>query len=223
MSRIFNLVSLFLATSLMFISINASSANTLLGSVTLMGTDGVADVHALVSGNKIAYGQEALIRVAGGTFVVEEGSNLVVAGQGEHLAFRIENGIIHFRFQPHKAVISFNTRNGSFKTPGIVKASTSIVEGKITVNENETILELSEGALQALTTEGIETVNAGDRILLVAQAVVDESPAGENGSTDPPTGDQGAGPYVVAPLVIGAGVIIAVVVASKDGTASRIE
>ncbi len=187
MSRIFTLVSLFLTASLLFISINTSSADTLLGSVTLMRTDGVADVYPLVSGNKIAYGQKALIRVAGGSFVVEEGSDLVVTSQEEHLAFDIENGITYFRIQPHKAVISFNTENGSFKTPGIVKASTSIVEGKIMVNEDETILELSEGSLQALTTDGIETVNAGDRITMVAQAVIDESPAVENGSTDPPT------------------------------------
>lgn len=187
MSRIFTLVSLFLTASLLFISMNTSSADTLLGSVTLMRTDGVADVYPLVSGNKIAYGQKALIRVAGGSFVVEEGSDLVVTGQEEHLAFGIENGITYFRIQPHKAVVSFNTENGSFKTPGIVKASTSIVEGKIMVNEDETILELSEGSLQALTTDGIETVNAGDRIAMVAQAVIDESPAVENGSTDPPT------------------------------------
>ncbi len=186
MKDIFSLASLFFTLFLLFLSINISSANTLLGSVTLVGTDGGDDVYPIVSGNKIAYGQRALIRVTGGSFVVEEGSDLVVTGQKEHLAFRIENGIIRFRIQPYKAVFSFNTRNGSFKTPEIVKASTSIVEGEITVTEKETILELSEGALQALTIDGLETVNAGDRILLVAQTVVDESPARENGSTNPP-------------------------------------
>ena len=187
MKGISNLVLLFLTTFILLISVNISSSNILLGNVTLIGTDGRANVYPLISGNKISYGQEAFIRVAGGSFVVEEGSDLVVVDEGEHLAFRIENGIIHFRIQPHKAVFSFNTRNGSFKTPGIVKAGTSIVEGKITATEKETILELSEGALQALTTEGIETVNAGDRIVLVAQTVIDESPAGENGSTNPHT------------------------------------
>lgn len=175
------------AAVLLFIIPGFSSAETLLGKLTLIGADGRTDVYPLVSGNKIAYGQRALLRVAGGTFVVEEGSDLTVAGQDENLSFRIGNGIIHFRIQPHKTVISFNTRNGNFKTPGVVKAASSIIEGTITVNEKETVLELSEGSMQALTAEGVETVNAGDRVVLVTQAVLEESPAGENGNSDSET------------------------------------
>jgi len=85
MKDIFSLASLFFTLFLLFLSINISSANTLLGSVTLVGTDGGDEVYPIVSGNKIAYGQRALIRVTGGSFVVEEGSDLVVTGQKEHL------------------------------------------------------------------------------------------------------------------------------------------
>lgn len=179
-------VFIFTAAALLFMIPAVSSAEALLGKVTLVGTDGRTDVYPLVSGGKIAYGQKALLRVTGGTFVVEEGSDLIVAGQEKQLAFRIENGIVHFRIQPQKAVIAFNTKNGNFKTPGVVKAASSIIEGTITVNEKETVLELSEGSMQALTTEGIETVNAGDRMLLVAQAVIDENQVGENANAETP-------------------------------------
>lgn len=178
------LFSIFLIFTLLFINIEITSADTLLGKLTLIGTDGSANVYPLVSGNKIAYGQRALIRVAGGTLVVEEGSDLIVAGLDENLAFRIENGVIHFRIQPHRTVISFNTRNGNFKTPGVVKAASSMIEGKIAVSRKETVLELYEGSMQALTAEGIETVESGKRKVLVAQADLEESPGGENGPTN---------------------------------------
>ncbi|NIP40435.1 MAG: hypothetical protein GTN39_02855 [Candidatus Aenigmarchaeota archaeon] len=173
-------LALFFTASLLFINLDVSSADTLLGKLTLIGSDGKTEVYPLFSGNKIEYGQKALIRISGGTFVVEEGADLEVTGQDENLVFKIENGIIHFRIQPHKAIVSFNTRNGNFQTPGIIKASASLVQGTITVNEKETVLELSEGTLQALTQEGIKTVEAGDRMLLVSQAVVDKNSGEES-------------------------------------------
>ena len=177
-------LALFIAGTLLFLNLDVSSADTLLGKITLVSSDGKTEVYPLISGNKVEYGQRSLIRVTGGTFVVEKDSDLIVVGQDENLAFRIENGVIHFRIQPNKAVVSFNTRNGSFKTPGVVKAAHSIIEGTITVNEKETVLVLSEGALQALTIEGTETVNAGDRIVLASQAGNDENPVEENGNSE---------------------------------------
>jgi len=182
MKSIFNLASLLLTVFLLFVSIEASSANTPLGRVTLIGADGGTDIYNLSSGDKLTYGQKALIRTTGATFVAEKGSDLEVLGQKGHLTLQIEKGVIHFRIQPHKTLISFNTKNGNFKTPGIVKASTSIVEGTIMVNEDETILEIVEGSLQALTDNGVETVNAGDKLLIVSQGALEED-VEQNGGT----------------------------------------
>ncbi|GJM16863.1 MAG: hypothetical protein DHS20C13_21900 [Thermodesulfobacteriota bacterium] len=182
MKSIFSLVSLFIITSLLFININTTSADTLLGRVTLIGTDGKTDLHNLSSGDKLTYGQKALIRTSGATFMTEKGTELEVQGQRGNLTLQIEKGIIHFRIKPHKALVSFNTKNGDFATPRIVKVSTSIVEGSIMVNETETILELSEGSLQALTDKGVETVKAGDKLLIVSQGTLEES-VEQNGET----------------------------------------
>ncbi len=182
MKSILSLVSLFIITSLLFININPTSADTLLGRVTLISTDGKTDLYELSSGDKLTYGQKALIRTTGATFMTEKGTELEVLGQRGNLTLQIEKGIIHFRIQPHKALVSFNTKNGDFATPRIVKASTSIVEGSIMVNEKETILELSEGSLQALTDKGVETVKAGDKLLIVSQGTLEES-VEQNGET----------------------------------------
>ncbi|MEX0998718.1 MAG: hypothetical protein WD000_01975 [Thermodesulfobacteriota bacterium] len=181
MKNIFSLVLLFLITSLLFVNVDTSSANTQLGSV-MFKTDGSNDILPLFSGNKIAYGKEILIKTPGTAFIAEKGSELEVLGQNENLTLVIEKGIIHFRIIPHKALVSFNTKNGDFKTPGIVKASTSIIEGTILVNGKETLLELTEGELEALTDKGVETVKAGDGVLIMAQGDL-EGNADQNGET----------------------------------------
>ncbi|GJM16859.1 MAG: hypothetical protein DHS20C13_21860 [Thermodesulfobacteriota bacterium] len=180
MKSIFSLASLFIITSLLFININTTSANTQLGRI-MFETDGRNDILPLFSGNKVAYGKKTLIKTPGTAFVAEKGSELEVLGQNENLTLVIEKGIIHFRIIPHKALVSFNTKNGDFKTPGIVKASTSTIEGTIMVNDKETILELSEGDLEALTDKGIETVNAGDRLIIVSQGDLVETNVEQNG------------------------------------------
>lgn len=237
MKNIFSLASLFLIVSLLFISIDTSSADTQLGKI-MFETNGRNDILPLFSGNKVAYGKKTLIKTPGTAFVAEKGSELEVLGQNENLTLLIEKGIIHFRLIPHKALVSFNTKNGDFKTPGIVKASTSIIEGTIIVNEKETILELSEGDLEALTDKGVETIKAGDR-LIISQSDL-ESNVEQNGKTvevastnsSNDSSEEDGGNSLAGPAIIGgagaAAITGAIIGASTsgnggDGTASPIQ
>lgn len=218
-----------LALALLFISFEIASAETLLGKVTLLRADGRTDVYPLVSGKQIAYSEKALIRLSGATFVAEKGSVLEVIDQGEQLSIDIEKGVVHFRIQPHKAVISFVTKDGSFDTPRIVTADTSVIEGTITVNEKGTTVELADGSVAALTTEGLKTVNAGERIQLAQSDVEGESTVEtedvvvDTPAEEPETGETGeGGPDLTGAAVFGtatagafAGAII--VASTSDG------
>ncbi len=189
-----------IAVALLFISLEIASAETLLGKVTLLGADGRTDVYPVVSGKKIAYGEKALIRLAGATFVAEEGSALEVIDQGEQLGIDIEKGVVHFRIQPHRTVISFVTKDGSFDTPRVVTADTSVIEGTITVNEKGTTVELADGSVAALTTDGLRTVNAGERIQLAQSQVDGESTVEtENVVVDTPAEEPEAGNSTTEP------------------------
>lgn len=167
-----------LAAALLFITFGSASAETLLGKVTLIRADGGTDVYPVVSGKKIAYPEQALIRLTGATFVAEEGSVLEIADQGESLGIGIEKGVIHFRIQPHKAVISFMTKDGSFDTPRIVTASSGVIEGTINVDEKGTTLKMADGSVSVLTADGVKTVTAGEGIVL-AQSSIEGEPAAE--------------------------------------------
>jgi hypothetical protein len=147
----------------------------LLGKVTLVRADGRTDVYPVVSGKQIAYQEQALIRLTGATFVAEEGSVLEVADQGDSLGIGIEKGVIHFRIQPQKAVISFITKDGSFDTPRIVTASSGVIEGTIRVDDKGTTLEMADGSVSVLTADGVKTVNAGEGIVLAQSSVEGES------------------------------------------------
>jgi len=151
------------------------SADALLGNVTTVGANGKKEVFPIVSGDEISYPDRALIRITGGTFVAEQGSRLSVAEDGRLLNLRIDSGTVHFRIQPEKAVISFVTKDGTLATPEVVKASRSFIEGTVNVTPDGTIVELSDGELALATTEGPVTVEAGDRVRLVAQSVVDDT------------------------------------------------
>jgi hypothetical protein len=147
----------------------------LLGKVTLVRADGRTDVYPVVSGKQIAYQEQALIRLTGATFVAEEGSVLEVADQGDSLGIGIEKGVVHFRIQPQKAVISFITKDGSFDTPRIVTASSGVIEGTIRVDDKGTTLEMADGSVSVLTADGVKTVNAGEGIVLAQSSVEGES------------------------------------------------
>jgi hypothetical protein len=143
-----------------------------------------------VSGKEIAYPDKALIRLSGATFVAEEGSVLEVTDRGGNLDIDIDKGVIHFRIQPHRAVISFVTRDGTFDTPRVVTASAAVIEGTITVNKEGTTVELSDGSVTVLTADGLRTINAGEGIAL-AQSEIDGEPAikTEDVVVEPPADD----------------------------------
>lgn len=151
------------------------SADALLGNVTIVGANGKKEVFPVVSGDEISYPDRALIRVTGGTFVAEKGSRLSVAEDGRLLNLKIDSGTVHFRIQPEKAVISFVTKDGSLATPEVLKASRSFIEGTVMVTADGTVVELSDGELALATNEGPVTVEAGDRVRVVAQSVVDDT------------------------------------------------
>jgi hypothetical protein len=229
-----------LAAAILFIAFGSASADTLLGKATLLRANGKTDVYPVVSGKKIAYTDKALIRLAGATFVAEEGSVLEVVDRGGNLDVDIEKGVIHFRIQPHKALISFVTRDGSFDTPRVVTAASTVIEGTITVNDKWTRVELADGSVSVLTADGLKTIKAGEGIVL-AQSEINEEPTietedvivdtpAEDSTTEPGTGDTGS-PYT-APVVMGVavagavtGVIIGVTTGNNggDSVASPIE
>ncbi len=234
-----------LAAALLFITFGSASADTLLGRVTLIRDDGKTDVYPVVSGKRISYAEKSLIRLSGATFVAEGGSALEVLDRGEEFEIGIERGIVHFRIQPQRAVISFVTTDGRFDTPKVVTAGTSMIEGTITVDKNGTAVELADGSFSVLTPEGLKTVNAGERIVIAqsnidgestveTEDVVADTPA-EDDTTKPEetgaTGNNGSGytaAAVMGTAVAGsvAGVIIGVTTSNGgggDSVASPIE
>lgn len=224
-----------LAAAILFITFGTASAETLLGKVTLVRADGRTDVYPVVSGKQIAYSEQALIRLTGATFVAEKGSVLEVADEGGSLGIGIDKGVIHFRIQPHKAVISFITKDGSFDTPRIVTASGGVIEGTIRVDKNGTTLEMADGSVSVLTSDGVKTINAGEGIVLAQSSIEDESvveteevvvdmPAGDTKEEESSTsGNNNKSDYTAA-AVMGtaaagavAGVIIGVTTGNDNG------
>ena len=59
----------------------------------------------------------------------------------------------------------FATPQGEVFSPEIVKASTNIIDGIITVKDN-TIVELNEGNLEALTVNGVTKIESGQGVIL---------------------------------------------------------
>ncbi|HEX9665650.1 MAG TPA: hypothetical protein VGA95_03735 [Thermodesulfobacteriota bacterium] len=174
-SKKFPFVLALLLVVLTLLLINAPlHAATILGKVAIFTSPSKPEIYPLVSGNKMTYDHKALIRINGGTLVAEKGTILEAFDEGNKVIFQIEKGIINFRIQPHKTIVSFNTKDGVIFSPEIVRANESIIEGRIVVTETDTILELSEGTLEVLTPQGPRTIKAGERFLL-AQAVIDES------------------------------------------------
>ncbi|GEM_PF-3232842 len=216
-----------LAAALLFISFGTASADTPLGRVTLLKADGGTDVHPVVSGKEIAYPDKALIRLSGATFVAEEGSALKVIDKGGNLDIDIDKGVIHFRIQPHRAVISFVTRDGTFDTPRVVTASASVIEGTITVNKEGTTVELADGNVTVLTADGLKTINAGEGIVLAQSeidgetavetedVIIDTSAEGTETGETGGTGTEGEGSPYTAAAVMGtltAGAITGVII-----------
>ncbi|MBI4228234.1 MAG: hypothetical protein HY693_00790 [Deltaproteobacteria bacterium] len=213
--------------ALIVMNVGFASAATVLGKVAILASPSKPEIYPLVSGNKMTYEHKALIRINGGTLVAERGTILEAFDEGNKIIFQIEKGVINFRIQPHKTIVSFNTKDGVIFSPEIVRANESIIEGRIVVTESETILELSEGTLEALTHEGPRTIKAGETFRL-AQAVIDESegeladatdennPSNDDMNADSTNGSSEAATIGVVGTVITAAIVGPIVAATTS-------
>ncbi len=220
-----------LAAALLFIAFGSASAETLLGKLTLIKADGKTDVYPVVSGKKIAYPEQALIRITGATLVAEGGSALEIADQDGSFDVGIDKGVIHFRIQPHKAAVSFTTRDGSFDTPKVVTASGGVIEGTVKVDDKGTTIEIADGSVSVLTSDGVKKVSAGEGIVLAQSKVEGESAVEteetvvDNPATDTApeesstTGSSKKSDYTAAAVmgVAGAGAVAGVIIGVTTG------
>ncbi|MFQ5787669.1 MAG: hypothetical protein ACE5H1_06775 [Thermodesulfobacteriota bacterium] len=159
---------------LLLISVEAIHAASIIGRVAVYSSPSNPKIYPLVSGNEMTFNHKALIRISGGTILAEEGTVLEALDKGAGISFQIEKGILIFRFLPHKIIVSFETKNGIIFSPQIIKANTSVIEGRIAVSEKDTILQLTKGTMEVITSNGATSIDAGEKFLL-AQAVVDKS------------------------------------------------
>lgn len=234
MKNILYIVYTIFIASFLFVTLDVSQAETILGDIKLVDANGKTDIYPIISGDNIKYNRPGMIRVSGAALIVDEDANIKVTGHNGNVVFNIENGVVNFRVQPHKSIVYFKTMHGDFQSPGIVKASTSRVEGVIAVDEKETTLKLSEGALKAYTREGTKNVYEGDEIIMTAQAVLEENGDTEEivtDNTDKETvPEEGIDNNLLGAVVFGGAsataITTTVILASRnggDGPASRIE
>ncbi|MBI2485752.1 MAG: hypothetical protein HYW01_02095 [Deltaproteobacteria bacterium] len=164
--------------ALLLINLEVAGAATLLGKVAVYSSSSYPETYPLVSGNKMTYEHKALIKVTGGTLIADKGTVLEALDEGERITFQVEKGSIYFRILPDKVRVSFRTQQGEIFSPKVVPASSSIITGRITVTDKDTIVEVSEGSLEALTSKGLTKVNTGQKINL-AQAEIEGTILGE--------------------------------------------
>ncbi len=142
-------------------------------------------VHPIFEGDRIKQGNKYVLRLNGATMVADSNTDVQILDEHGVKIVKIASGIIRFRVSPQKIRISFRTPQGEVFTPEVIKASTNIIDGQITVKDN-TIVELNEGTLEALTLNGVTKIESGEGVLLtqanIAQSDIEQ--ASEN-STPP--------------------------------------
>ena len=165
-------------------------ADTILGKAAIYTSSGI-QTYPLVSGDKMAFEYEALIKVPGGTLTTDKGTVLEALGEGGQIPFNVEKGNIHFRILPEKARISFKTLQGEISPPKTVAIGNSVIAGGITVTDEYTKLEVNEGSLDVSTSDsssiesvngdplertsyGLTRINAGQSIILAKKPVAEE-------------------------------------------------
>jgi hypothetical protein len=183
------------ALSILLLNLETLDAATILGKVAIYfppsNTDSGIRTYPLVSGNKMNFDYKAAIKIVGGTIVADKGTVLQAFDKGEQIAFQVDKGTIYFRILPSKIRVSFKTPHGEVSSPKVAQASNSTITGKIVVADKDSTVEIDEGTLEVIGSNGSVTseINAGEGIQL-AQAEVDEpAPAtleeliGRNGVT----------------------------------------
>ncbi len=162
---------------LAFLLVNLETLNaaTILGKAAIYTSSGIK-TYPLVSGNKVTYEYESLIKISGGTLIADKETVLEALDEGEQIVFQIEKGNIYFRLQPHKVRVSFKTQQGEVFSPKVALTSNTIITGRIMVTDKDTIVEVGEGSLEALTSKGLTRINAGQKINLAQAEVVGAVP-----------------------------------------------
>ena len=162
---------------LAFLLVNLETLNaaTILGKAAIYTSSGIK-TYPLVSGNKVTYEYESLIKISGGTLIADKETVLEALDEGERIAFQVEKGSIYFRILPDKVRVSFKTQQGEVFSPKVALASNTLITGRITVTDKDTIVEVGEGSLEALTPRGLARINAGQRINLAQAEVVGAVP-----------------------------------------------
>ncbi|MER3446516.1 MAG: hypothetical protein C4291_06560 [Candidatus Dadabacteria bacterium] len=155
------------ALSILLLNLEALNAATLLGKVAIYSpssnTDTGVETYPLVSGNKMSLDHKALIKIAGGTLIADEGTVFTAFDKGELITFQVEKGGIYFRLIPHKQRISLKVLQGEIFSPKIASASSSIIAGRMVANDKKTLVEVSEGSsLEVLPSDGYSVIDISD-------------------------------------------------------------
>ncbi|NIT12740.1 MAG: hypothetical protein GTN99_00375, partial [Candidatus Dadabacteria bacterium] len=143
----------------------------------------------MFDGDRINKSSNFILRLSGATLVAESNTDVTVAKEYGVTVFKIKRGLLRFRLNPHKIRISLRTPQGEVFSPEIVKASTDVIDGKITVYEN-TIVELNEGNLEALTLNGITKIESGQGVILSQADIAQSDLENVDTKTEPEYVDQ---------------------------------
>ena len=173
------------ATILIFffvLNIQTSYAGSVIGKVMVYSSSSTnADVYPLVTDNKTTYGNKAVIKLPGASLLADRGSVIEAREEDGVVKFVVEKGNVSFRIQPDKAIICFLTPHGEIRSPKIVTASTSYIIGTINVDDN-TVVRVAEGTLQARTVNGTTNITEGQAIVL-AQSDIGQADIESNESS----------------------------------------
>jgi len=155
-----------LLTALLIFNVQNSEAGNVLGKVMVYSPSSThADIYPLLSGNKTMYGNKTVIKLGGASLLADKGSVVEAVEEDGIVKFKLEKGEVSFRVQPDRFRVCFLTPHGEITSPKIVTASTSYIIGTISVTDS-TVLEVSEGVLEAKTLKGTTSVREGQAIVL---------------------------------------------------------
>lgn len=153
--------------SALLLNLETPNAATILGKVAIYSpsynTNTNVETSPLISGNRMSFDHKALIKIAGGTLIVNEGAVLTAFDKGEMVTFQVEKGGLYFRLLPNKQRVSVKVIQGEVFSPKIAPASDSVIAGAIVANDKSTVVEVSEGgSLEVLPSDGYSVIDISD-------------------------------------------------------------
>ncbi len=177
--KIYRFISLILA--FLLINLQIANAASVLGKISVYTSPSSRpEVFPLVSGNRVAYENPAIVKINGGTLLTGKGTSFETLEEGETVVFRVGRGDIYFRLLPDKVRVSFKTGGGDIFSPKVALTSNSVIEGRINVGDRGTMVEVTKGSLEVETQEGISRINEGEKRFLaqadIAQGLMGSCP-----------------------------------------------